>query len=79
MPLNGTNTTTIVTASQDFSESYLWAKDTFALCNLLEKGGLYHKPGTKEILETLNPVVDTPRSKDTGILLTEQVVEVATT
>jgi len=55
MPLNDTNTT-IVTASQDFSESYLWAKETFALCSLLEKGGLYHKPGTKEILETLNPV-----------------------
>jgi len=61
-PLSGVNTP-ILAESQDFfesqeksSESYLWAKDTFALCNLLEKGGLYHKPGTKEILETLNPV-----------------------
>jgi hypothetical protein len=59
MPSDGTNTP-IVAGSQDFSESqksssYLWAKDTFALCNLLEKGGLYHQPGTKEVLETLNP------------------------
>jgi len=59
MPLNGTNNH-IVAGSQDFSESqksssYLWAKDTFALCNLLEKGGLYHQPGTKEALEALNP------------------------
>lgn len=58
-PSDGVNTP-IVAGSQDFSESqelksYLWAKDTFALCNLLEKGGLYHQPGTKEVLETLNP------------------------
>jgi len=59
MPSDGTNTP-IVAGSQDFSESqksssYLWAKDTFALCNLLEKSGLYHQPGTEEVLETLNP------------------------
>lgn len=59
MPSDGTNTP-IVAGSQDFSESqksssYLWAKDTFALCNLLEKGGLYHKLGTAEALLTLNP------------------------
>jgi len=60
MPLTGTNVS-IVAAAQDFfefqtnSDSYLWAKDTFALCNLLEKGVIYHKLGTKEALETLNP------------------------
>jgi len=59
-PLNGVDTP-IVTGSQNFSESqensesYLWAKNTFALCNLLEKGGLYHQPGTKEALEALKP------------------------
>lgn len=60
MPLNGTNTP-ILAIAQDFSESqenlksYLWTRDTFALCNLLEKGGIYHQPGTREALETLTP------------------------
>lgn len=60
MPSDGTNTP-IVAGSQDFSESqensnsYLWAKDAFALCNLLEKAGIYHQPGTREVLEALNP------------------------
>jgi len=60
MPSNDTNSN-IVAGSQDFSESqenlksYLWTRDTFALCNLLEKGGFYHQPGTKEALLTLNP------------------------
>jgi len=50
-PLDGVNTP-IVAAAQDFSESqknsksYLWARDTFALCNLLEKAKTCHKPGT---------------------------------
>lgn len=59
MPLNGINTP-ILAGSQSFSESqkslsYLWARDTFALCNLLEKGGLYYKIGAEEVLEALNP------------------------
>lgn len=58
-PLSGVNTP-ILAGSQDFFESqenssYLWTRDTFALCNLLEKGGLYHQPGTVEALEVLNP------------------------